>query len=151
VDANRPHSGPAAKPSAKKHAKEKDEIVHNANPQDGNWEPGDAPSIVLSWGVESVAKAGTVSIIGVYGEVESYPIGQAMEKNLTLTMGNCNHRRYVPHLVELVRNGGLKPSQILTQREPISSVIEAYKAFDKRKPGWIKVKLEPPSEHRAAA
>jgi threonine dehydrogenase-like Zn-dependent dehydrogenase len=151
IDANRPHSGPAAKPAAKKHASEKKKIAPDANPEHGNWEPGDAPSIVLSWGVESVAKAGTVSIIGVYGEMDSYPIGNAMEKNLTLTMGNCNHRRYIPHLVELVRNGSLNPAEILTQREPMTSAIEAYKAFDKRKPGWVKVKLEPSAENLKAA
>jgi threonine dehydrogenase-like Zn-dependent dehydrogenase len=143
VDANRPHSGPAAKSAAKKHAKEKEKIAPHAKPKNGNWVPGDAPSIVLSWAVDAVAKAGTVSIIGVYGEVDSFPIGDAMEKNLTLAMGNCNHRRYIPHLVELVRRGSLNPAQILTQREPITSAIEAYKAFDKRQPGWIKVKLEP--------
>jgi len=151
VDANRPHSGPAAKPAAKKHATEKEKVVPEANPKDGNWEPGDAPSIVLSWSVEAVAKAGTVSIIGVYSEVDSFPIGNAMEKNLTLTMGNCNHRRYIPHLLELVSSGSLNPAKILTQREPMTSVIEAYKAFDKRKPGWIKVKLEPAIETSLAA
>jgi len=151
VDANRPHSGPAAKPAAKKHAKEKEKVAPEANPKDGNWEPGDAPSIVLSWSVEAVAKAGTVSIIGVYSEVDSFPMGNAMEKNLTLTMGNCNHRRYIPHLLELVSSGSLNPAKILTQREPMTSVIEAYKAFDKRKPGWIKVKLEPAIETSLAA
>jgi threonine dehydrogenase-like Zn-dependent dehydrogenase len=151
IDANRPHSGPAAKPAAKKHAKEKERIAPDANPQGGNWEPGDAPSIVLSWSVEAVAKAGTVSIVGVYGDVDSFPIGNAMEKNLTLTMGNCNHRRYIPRLIDLVRRGGLNPAEILTQREPMTSVIEAYKSFDKRKPGWVKVKLEPAIESSRAA
>lgn len=151
VDANRPHSGPAAKPAAKKHPKEKERIAPDANPPGGNWEPGDAPSIVLSWSVEAVAKAGTVSIIGVYGDVDSFPIGNAMEKNLTLTMGNCNHRRYIPRLVELVRSGGLNAAEVLTQREPMTSVIEAYKSFDKRKPGWVKVKLEPAIESSQAA
>jgi len=74
-----------------------------------------------------------------------------MEKNLTLTMGNCNHRRYIPHLVDLVRSSSLNPAEILTQREPMTSVIEAYKSFDKRKPGWIKVKLEPTNESSIAA
>jgi threonine dehydrogenase-like Zn-dependent dehydrogenase len=151
VDANRPHSGPAAKPAAKKHAGEKEKIAPEAKPKNGNWEPGDAPSLVLSWSVEAVAKAGTISIIGVYGEVDSFPIGDAMEKNLSVTMGNCNHRRYLPELIERVRNGSLDPAEILTQREPMTSVIEAYKAFDKRKPGWIKVKLEPASEQSLAA
>jgi threonine dehydrogenase-like Zn-dependent dehydrogenase len=151
VDANRPHSGPAAKAAAKEHAREKEKLAPESNPKGGNWEPGDAPSIVLSWSVEAIAKAGTVSIIGVYGEVDSFPIGDAMEKNLTLTMGNCNHRRYIPHLIDLVRSGSINPAEILTQREPITSAIEAYKAFDKRKSGWIKVKLEPAAETSLAA
>jgi threonine dehydrogenase-like Zn-dependent dehydrogenase len=151
VDASRPHSGPAAKPAIKGHASEKKRAAPEANPDSGNWEPGDAPSIVLSWGVEAIAKAGTISIIGVYGEMDSYPIGNAMEKNLTLAMGNCNHRRYIPRLIDLVRSGVLDPAEILTQREPMTSVIEAYKAFDKRQPGWIKVKLEPSSRSSIAA
>ena len=32
---------------------------------------------------------------------------------------------------------------LATQREPIENSIDAYKAFDKWEPGWIKVKLEP--------
>ena len=143
VDANRPHRGPAAKEAEKKHAKEKEKTAPDAKPKNGNWEPGDASSMVLEWGVKSVAKAGTISLIGVYGKVDTYPIGDAFEKNLTLMMGNCNHRRYLPHLIELVGTGAIDPAQILTQREPMTSAIEAYKAFDKRQPGWIKVKLEP--------
>jgi threonine dehydrogenase-like Zn-dependent dehydrogenase len=65
-------------------------------------------------------------------------------------MGNCNHRRYIPQLVELVRSGVLIPSAVLTQVEPMTSAIDAYKAFDKREPGWIKVKLEPEQKKMAA-
>ena len=45
--------------------------------------------------------------------------------------------------MELVRNGSLDPAEVLTQIEPMTSVLDAYKAFDKRQPGWIKVKLMP--------
>ena len=113
-------------------------------PEQGNWVPGDAPSQALQWEIESVAKAGTVSIIGVYPlTMNSFPIGAAMNKNLTLRMGNCNHRKYVPMLVDLVRSGAVDPTTVLTEQEPMASAIDAYKAFDERKPGWIKVELEP--------
>ncbi len=72
-----------------------------------------------------------------------FPIGMAMNKNLTIRMGNCNHRRYIPKVVDMVRAGLVDPTQVLTQREPMMSVIEAYKAFDRRQPGWIKVELKP--------
>lgn len=108
------------------------------------WHPGDAPSLVLRWAVDALAKAGTFSIIGVYPPAaQAFPIGKAMNKNLTIQMGNCPHRRYIPLLVEMVRNGTIDPTQILTQVEPITEALDAYKAFDARRPGWIKVELEP--------
>lgn len=33
--------------------------------------------------------------------------------------------------------------QVLTEVEPLSNVIEAYKTFDQRTPGWVKVELVP--------
>jgi threonine dehydrogenase-like Zn-dependent dehydrogenase len=41
----------------------------------------------------------------------------------------------------------INPEQILTEREPMTSVIDAYKAFDERQPGWIKVELLPMVQH----
>jgi threonine dehydrogenase-like Zn-dependent dehydrogenase len=58
-------------------------------------------------------------------------------------MDNCHHRAIIPRLVELVCSRSIDPIGILTQCEPITNAIEAYKAFDAREPGWMKVKLEP--------
>ena len=75
--------------------------------------------------------------------MHGFPIGQAMNRNLTITMGNCNHRRYIPKLVEMMREDAVEPLEILTQSGPLMSAIEAYKAFDTRTPGWTKVELYP--------
>ncbi len=147
VDANRPHSGPAAQEAeqkAQQFQQESQQISPETNPQGDNWHPGDAPSQALTWAVQGLAKAGTLSIIGVYPLTHRFfPIGMAMNRNLTINMGNCNHRKYIPKLVDLVRSGEVEPKQILTQVEPLTSVIDAYKAFDTRQPGWIKVELVP--------
>lgn len=154
VDANRPHSGPGKAGAAERaqFAAEKKMVAPKTNADDGNWEPGDAPSQVLQWQVKAVAKGGRISIIGVYPEtVKSFPIGEAMNRNLTIRMGNCNHRRYIPKLLELVRSGVVDPSKVLTQVGPLVSALEAYRHFDKREPGWMKVKIEPmPTPARAA-
>lgn len=147
IDAVHPHHGPAAR-QAREHAEQFEaevrSIAAEAHPQGGQWVPGDAPSQVLQWAVESLAKAGTLSIIGVYSErATTFPIGTAMNKNLTIRMGNCNHRRYLPHLIDLVRSGVIDPAAILSQVEPIEDAIAAYRAFDQRQAGWLKVKLEP--------
>ena len=66
-----------------------------------------------------------------------------MGKNLTIKAGDCNHRRYIPKLVDLVASGAFDPTEIITQVEPMADVIDAYKAFDRRAEGWIKVELKP--------
>lgn len=118
------------------------EVAPDAKPDGDNWVPGNAPSQVLRWGVEAVAKAGTLAVIGVYPPtLGSFPIGQAMQKNITVRMGNCNHRRYIPDLVNKVKSGIIDPRDVLTQREPLVSAIDAYRSFDRREAGWIKVEL----------
>jgi len=147
VDSVCPHSGPAgkeAKAKADAYKTEVREIAPKAHPRNGHWHPGNAPSQALEWAVEALAKAGTLSIVGVYPEtMRFFPIGAAMNKNLSVNMGNCNHRKYLPHLIGLVASNLVQPTRVLTQIEPLTSVLEAYQAFDQRQAGWIKVELEP--------
>jgi threonine dehydrogenase-like Zn-dependent dehydrogenase len=147
VDANCAHRGPsadAAKATAEERAHEVRGIAPKTNPEGDNWHPGDAPSQALEWAVDALAKAGTLAVIGVYGAASKrFPIGKAMGKNLTIKTGNCNHRRYVPELVEMVRSRAVDPTAILTQKSALASAIDAYKAFDRREEGWTKVELKP--------
>ncbi len=145
LDAERPHRGPAArKLKSEDFEEEVKEVAPEQNPDGDNWHPGDAPSLVLQWAVEALAKAGTLSIIGVYGDASRvFPIGAAMNKNLTIKMGNCNHRKYIPRLIELVLARAIDPASILTQQEPLTHALEAYKRFDTRAESWIKVELLP--------
>ena len=146
VDAQHAHKGPAKPGLSERHeiAKAQNEIEPKAHTSGHKYVAGDNPTQVLDWAVEAIAKAGTLSIIGVYPPTDRYfPIGQAMNKNLTLRMGNCNHRRYYDVLIEHVRSGKLDPVKILTQIEPMTGAIEAYEAIDGRQPGWMKVELQP--------
>jgi threonine dehydrogenase-like Zn-dependent dehydrogenase len=147
VDAVGPSSGPAAKESKQQMEEFKSEskkISPEKNPHHGNWIPGDAPSQVLRWAVESVAKAGTICLTGVYPEsAQMYPVGKSMNKNLTIKGGNCNHLRYAAKLLEFVRAGIIKPEHILTKHEPFTNVLDAYRHFDAREAGWVKVELRP--------
>lgn len=146
VDAQRPASGPAAEQAEEQagtFAAERDQVAPEQDPDGDTWVPGDAPSQALQWAVEAVAKAGSIGIIGVYPpQMTSFPTGTAMNKNLTVKAGNCNHRRYVPRLLDLVRTGAVDPATVLTQDEPIGSVLDAYGSFDRRERGWTKVVLD---------
>jgi threonine dehydrogenase-like Zn-dependent dehydrogenase len=155
LEAMAPSSGPAAKEAKKQRAefrKELKELEPEANLRGKQWRAGDAPSQALRWAVQSLAKAGTLSIIGLYPEGRLFPIGEAMDKNLTIKGGAAPHRKYVPELIELVEAGVIDPTEVLTQTEPLEDAIEAYKAFDRRESGWVKVELRPePKKERKAA
>jgi threonine dehydrogenase-like Zn-dependent dehydrogenase len=146
VDSERPKEGPAAKQAAQmaqQFDQEVQRIAKDAKPQGDQWKPGDAPSQAVTWAVETLAKAGTLGIVGVYPKTDRFfPIGTAINKNLTVSMGNCNHRTYIPKLVEMVEGGTVDPMAVLSHVEPMSDVIEAYRQFDLRRPGWIKVELK---------
>ena len=144
VDAQHAAHGPAA-PDAEQAAAFEAEVAQvapDAAPQGDQWVPGNAPSQAARWAVEMVAKYGRIGIIGVYAPtVETYPIGAAMLKNLTVRMGNCDHHSVTPPLIERVAAGLFDPTALITEREPVTDAIAAYEAFDRREPGWLKVEL----------
>lgn len=147
VDAVRPDRGPAAKESdlhKEEFKREVKEVAPKTHTKGDNWIPGNAPSQVLRWAIESVAKAGTVCLTGVYPEtMMTYPVGKSMNKNITVKGGNCNHLKYAAKLLEMVRAGIINPARILTKHQGLTDVMEAYRQFDTRNPGWIKVELRP--------
>ncbi len=142
VDATCAHPSPSQK---KQFAQEMATIAPDASTGAmKKWWIGGAPTQALEGAVESVAKAGTVSIIGVYPPtLKSFPVGMMMNKNLTVRAGNCNHRKYLPRLIELVRSGVMHTEQFFTEKVPVASAIDAYRHFDRHEHGWLKVKLEP--------
>lgn len=146
VDAEPPGSGPATEKTdsmRQEFEQEVRETAPNAHPHGDLWKPGQAPSLVLSWAVQSLAKAGTLAVIGVYPQqFKHFPIGMAMNMNLTVNAGNCNHRKYIHTLINLVHSGTMDPVMILTQGEPLENVLQAYEAFDRHESGWMKVQLE---------
>lgn len=145
IDAEHAHHGQAAEANdATTQEQEARQNAPQANPDGATWQPGDAPSQALQWAVEGLAKAGTLSIIGVYPpQFRAFPIGAAMNKNLTLNMGNCHHRKYIPKLIELTLSGKVDPAKILTQSREMPDALSAFEAFDRREEGWIKVELLP--------
>lgn len=151
VDAISPEEGFFASwlPSSERsrHREQVAEVAPVTRPRGNNWIPGNAPSQVLDWAVQVLSKAGTLSIIGVYPPAARFfPIGGAMNKNLTIQMGNCPHRKFLPMLVDMVARGVIDPLNVLPeQREPFTDALSAYKEFDRRAPGWIKVELKPVS------
>src|SRR5690606_21716822 len=98
----------------------------------------------LTWAIQAVRRGGNVVIIGVYGPPWNLvPIGEAMNKGVTIRAAQCNVKRYLPHLLEHVRAGRLDPKGIITHRLPLEEGPEAYRIFARKQDECIKCVLLP--------
>jgi alcohol dehydrogenase len=95
--------------------------------------------VALNWAIDSVRKGGVVSVIGVYGPMFSaVKFGDAMNKGLTIRTGQCSVKRYWPRLFEHVRNGVLRPRDIVTHRIPLEHIAEGYHMFSSKLDNCVK-------------
>ena len=95
--------------------------------------------IALNWAIDSVRKGGTISVMGAYGPMFSaVKFGDAMNKGLTIRTNQCPVKRQWPRLFEHVRNGYLKPSEIVTHRVPLEHIAEGYHMFSAKLDECIK-------------
>ena len=89
-------------------------------------------------------KGGTLSIMGVYGGfVDKMPFGAAFNKGLTFRMGQMHGQKYMHLLLELVLNGKLDPSFVVTHTLPLEQAPHGYEIFQQKKDNCIKVVLKP--------
>lgn len=100
----------------------------------------------LLWAINSVKKGGIVSIVGVYGPTGNLvPIGNVVNKGLTIRANQASVKRLLPRLIEHVREGRIDPKGIITHRVPLEEVSEAYHIFSSKLDNCIKPILIPPS------
>src|SRR5205823_10713693 len=85
---------------------------------------------VLHWAINSVRKGGVVSIVGVYGPTfNMVPIGNALNKGLTLRMNQAVVKRHLPRLIEHIQQGRIDPKKVISHRVPLEEVADAYHIF----------------------
>ena len=98
----------------------------------------------LRQAIQCCRKGGTVSIPGVYGGfADKIPLGALMNKGLTIKTGQTHVHKYVPKLLDHIRQGRIDPSFVVTHRLPLSQAAHGYQIFREKKDGCIKVVLDP--------
>jgi threonine dehydrogenase-like Zn-dependent dehydrogenase len=94
----------------------------------------------------SVRRAGTVSIIGVYGgEADPFPMMDLFDKGVTLRMGQAHVKRWVDDVMPLLTGDDdpLGVDDLVTHRLPLEDAPHAYDIFKNKEDGCIKVVLNP--------
>ncbi|MDB5597661.1 MAG: Alcohol dehydrogenase GroES domain protein [Hyphomicrobiales bacterium] len=88
--------------------------------------------------------AGTVSIPGVYGGfLDKLPFGAAMNKGLTIRMGQTHVNRWTDDLLNRIQQGQIDPSFVITHTARLEDGPALYKTFRDKEDGCVKVVLKP--------
>jgi threonine dehydrogenase-like Zn-dependent dehydrogenase len=99
---------------------------------------------VLRQAIMSCRKGGTVSVPGVYvGMGDKLPIGAAMNKGLTIKLGQTHVQRYTKPLLDKIVAGAIDPSFVITHPASLEDAPEMYAKFRDKEEGVIKVVMRP--------
>jgi threonine dehydrogenase-like Zn-dependent dehydrogenase len=100
--------------------------------------------VTLRQAIRACRKGGTVSIVGVFGGLlDKFPMGAAMNKALTLRMGQQHGQRYIPMLLERMVRGEIDPSHLLTHPMPLTEAVRGYELFKTKKDGCVRAVFNP--------
>lgn len=98
----------------------------------------------LRQAILSCRSGGVLSIVGVYGGfLDKFPIGSLMNRSLTVRTGQTHVHRYQHRLLELVEQGRIDPSFIVTHRAPLADAPQMYETFKNKADECLKVVLTP--------
>ncbi|WP_112874311.1 zinc-dependent alcohol dehydrogenase [Paracoccus endophyticus] len=101
-------------------------------------------AIPLHWAINSVKKGGIVSIVGVYGPTGNMvPIGNVLNKGITVRANQASVKRLLPRLIEHVREGRIDPKALITHRMSLEDVSDGYRIFSGKLDDCIKPVLYP--------
>ncbi len=98
----------------------------------------------ISDAIFCAAPGGTVSVIGVSLNLGlPLPMPVLLFKKLTVRATFASIPATWPSLVPLIESGRLHPEEVFTHRMGLSEAAEAYRVFDAREDGVLKVLLDP--------
>jgi threonine dehydrogenase-like Zn-dependent dehydrogenase len=88
--------------------------------------------------------AGVISIAGVYsGLADKIPLGQLMNKGLTIRAGQTHVKRWTDNLLRRIEEGQIDPSFVITHTVDLEQGPEMYSIFRNKQDSCIKVVLKP--------
>jgi 2-desacetyl-2-hydroxyethyl bacteriochlorophyllide A dehydrogenase len=101
---------------------------------------GDPPVLLKAF--DMVRAGGTVSVVGVYSDLEmTIPLVNLFVKGITLRFGGvCPVQRHWSDVLRLVEEGKVDPAGIVTHRLPLEEAMRGYDLFARR--AALKVVLE---------
>jgi len=97
----------------------------------------------LRQAIYAVRKGGTLSVLGVYGVMDKFPIGVIMNKAITLRTAQQHGQKYIPRLLDMVGRGELDTSCLATHHFSLEDSPRAYSMFKHKEDGLIRAVIRP--------
>ncbi|WP_141733497.1 zinc-dependent alcohol dehydrogenase [Oligoflexus tunisiensis] len=88
-------------------------------------------------------KGGTLSVLGIYGLMDKFPMGSIMNKGLTVRTAQQHGQKYLPLLMDLVASGRLDPSYLATHRLSLEEAPHGYELFKTKREGCVRAVFVP--------
>ena len=88
-------------------------------------------------------KGGTLSILGVYGLMDKFPIGAIINKGLTVRAAQQHGQAYLPRLLEHAVKGELDASYLATHTLPLEEAPRGYEMFKNKEDGCVRAVFIP--------
>ncbi len=88
-------------------------------------------------------KGGRISIPGVYGGfADKFPLGQMMEKGLTLKQGQTHVQKYTKPLLEMIEEGKIDTTFLISHHAPLEQAAEMYRHWHDEQDTYTKIVLK---------
>jgi threonine dehydrogenase-like Zn-dependent dehydrogenase len=97
----------------------------------------------LRQAILAVRKAGTVSVLGVYGATDKFPMGVIMNKGVTLRSAQQHGQAYVPRLLAHAASGELDPAYLGTHHFSLEDSVKGYAMFKDKQDGCVRAVFAP--------
>ncbi len=88
-------------------------------------------------------KGGTLSVLGVYGLMDKFPMGVIVNKGMTVRAAQQHGQKYVPRLLEHVARGEIDPTYLVTHRMSLEDAPHGYEMFKKKEDGCVRAVFMP--------
>lgn len=99
---------------------------------------GGADTFQLAW--QCARPNAIVTIVALYDEPQMLPLPQMYGKNLTLKTGGVDGCD-CEEVLKLIEQGKIDTTPLITHRFPLSQIEEAYRIFENKEDGVIKVAI----------
>jgi threonine dehydrogenase-like Zn-dependent dehydrogenase len=88
-------------------------------------------------------KGGVLSILGVYGVMDKFPIGVLMNKGITVRTAQQHGQHYAGRLLEAIADGSFTTGFLATHPMPLESAVDGYDMFKHKTDGILRAVFTP--------